>query len=71
MRCFVLRGPPGRGAGRLSPRCGHMSAQHFSAEIFRPWVDRIPVQLGERLDDQGPRAVRADGNHHNCGRVCA
>ncbi|MEU9921447.1 hypothetical protein AB0H51_09090 [Streptomyces griseoluteus] len=39
--------------GQNRTRRGHMSAHHFSAKIFRTWVDRIPVLLGEGLDDQG------------------
>ncbi|MDF3142846.1 MULTISPECIES: tyrosine-type recombinase/integrase [unclassified Streptomyces] len=34
-------------------RRGHMSAHHFSAKIFRTWVDSIPVLLDEGLDEHG------------------
>ncbi|MFI1790934.1 tyrosine-type recombinase/integrase [Streptomyces olivaceoviridis] len=39
--------------GQNRTRRGHMSAHHFSAKIFRTWVDRIPHLLGEGLDDEG------------------
>ncbi|MFE1907627.1 tyrosine-type recombinase/integrase [Streptomyces gardneri] len=39
--------------GQNRTRRGHMSAHHFSAKIFRTWVHRIPVLLGEGLDDHG------------------
>ncbi|MGW1473685.1 hypothetical protein ACWCQJ_20890 [Streptomyces olivaceus] len=39
--------------GQNRTRRGHMSAHHFSAKIFRTWVNRIPALLGEELDDQG------------------
>jgi hypothetical protein len=39
--------------GQNRTRRGHMSAHHFSAKIFRNWVDSIPVLLGEGLDDEG------------------
>ncbi|MGP3987040.1 hypothetical protein [Streptomyces sp. 3N207] len=39
--------------GQNRTRRGHMSAHHFSAKIFRTWVDSIPVLFGEGLDDQG------------------
>ncbi|MFD9378468.1 tyrosine-type recombinase/integrase [Streptomyces sp. NPDC059999] len=39
--------------GQNRTRRGHMSAHHFSAKIFRTWVQRVPVLLSEGLDDQG------------------
>ncbi|MEU6882170.1 tyrosine-type recombinase/integrase [Streptomyces sp. NPDC046712] len=32
---------------------GHMSAHHFSAKIFRTWVNRMPALLDDGLDDEG------------------
>ncbi|MCW8101734.1 tyrosine-type recombinase/integrase [Streptomyces tauricus] len=39
--------------GQNRTRRGHMSAHHFSAKIFRAWVDSIPALLDEGLDDEG------------------
>ncbi|MFG3142764.1 tyrosine-type recombinase/integrase [Streptomyces sp. NPDC048211] len=43
--------------GQNRTRRGHMSAHHFSAKIFRTWVDSIPAILDERLDDEGRPAA--------------
>lgn len=39
--------------GQNRTRRGHMSAHHYSAKIFRTWVENIPTLVDERLDDEG------------------
>ncbi|MFG2651199.1 tyrosine-type recombinase/integrase [Streptomyces sp. NPDC048436] len=39
--------------GQNRTRRGHMAAHHYSSNIFRTWVDRIPDLVSERLDNDG------------------